>query len=79
MVSKTTTSGARVPTSRQPTPDRTPRTPAVSHRRLPTQEFAEAYLVWRCLGCGTVGRLGTSAPTCPSCALATDVRYEIED
>lgn len=79
MTSKTTASRARVPAPRQPSPDRAPGTPAVSHRRLPTKEFAEGYLVWRCLACGTVGRLDASVPACPDCGVATELRYEIED
>jgi rubrerythrin len=79
MVSKTTAGRARAPTSRQPSLVRRLQTPDLSHRRLPTKEFAEGYLVWRCLACGTVGRLDAAVPTCPDCGVATDVGYEIED
>jgi hypothetical protein len=79
MASKTTSGRARAPTPRQPSPVRTPGTPAVAHRRLPTKEFGEGYLVWRCLACGTVGSLDASVPSCPNCGVATEVRYETED
>ncbi|WP_101294429.1 DUF7130 family rubredoxin-like protein [Halegenticoccus soli] len=56
-----------------------PRGVSVANQRL-VDEFGEAYLVWRCLGCGETGDLEAFPAACPNCgASREDLYYWTED
>jgi rubrerythrin len=47
----------------------------VPNARLPTNEFGEAFLVWRCLDCGTTGSLDALPGSCPGCGTGRESLY----
>jgi len=53
---------------------------ALPNRRLPTNGFGEAFLVYRCLDCGAVGPLTELPGRCPGCGAGREaLAYETED
>jgi rubrerythrin len=72
---------ATTTTPRSGAPVRTTRpTPRVDHRRLPTQGFGEATLLWACDDCGELGDVAFVPRDCPACrADATAIGFVIED
>jgi hypothetical protein len=52
----------------------------VPNRRLPGQGYGEAFLVYRCAGCGAVGSLAEFPTACTACGGGREgLYYEIED
>jgi rubrerythrin len=53
---------------------------ALPNRRLATNGFGEAFLVYRCLDCGALGPLTAFPSACPDCeATRESLAYEVED
>ncbi|WP_129112962.1 DUF7130 family rubredoxin-like protein [Halegenticoccus tardaugens] len=81
MAQPLTSDPGRRPTT---TSDRTsagaiPRGVSVANQRT-TDEFGEAYLVWRCLDCGETGDLEAFPSECPNCGAGReDLYYWTED
>jgi hypothetical protein len=52
----------------------------VRNRRAPHMSFGEAFLVWRCLGCGALGSLDAFPAYCPECFSGREsLFYHTED
>jgi rubrerythrin len=52
----------------------------VPNRRLASNDFGEAFLVYRCLDCGSLGPLTALPSNCPGCGAGREsLAYETED